>query len=243
MSRPSTWCYTIFHALRCFPRGVHRRTGHCRVHSCPAVHVPQHRAPAGLGRRIYTHITLLQPHTPSCHSQHIPRHRILSMDSPALLSRASFRCCYRIHSSNFPSPPQVIANGGSLITNMFSFLEPTPFALTTPAALKPYGWTTTELWCAPLITGLYAFLTHAQPFWAEFHGVISTILGGVGDKVEPMDPESARALCALILSGIFSTRTAKNFGLVWKRSEFCHCYFGAILMVIFDAGVAEVING
>jgi hypothetical protein len=50
--------------------------------------------------------------------------------------------------------------------------------------------------------------------------VISTVLGGAGDKVEPMDPESARALCALILAGIFSTRTAKDFGLVWKRSKF-----------------------
>lgn len=103
---------------------------------------------------------------------------------------------------------------------MFSFLEPTPLKLTTPPELKPYGWTTTDLWCAPLITGLYALLTHAQPFWAEFHGVISTVLGGAGDKVEPMDPESARALCALILAGIFSTRTAKDFGLVWKRSKF-----------------------
>ncbi|KAG0706509.1 hypothetical protein DFH29DRAFT_824746 [Suillus ampliporus] len=112
----------------------------------------------------------------------------------------------------------VIANGGFFITSMFSFLEPTPLTLTTPAALKSYGWTATDLWCAPFITGLYALLTHAQPFWAEFHSVISTVLGSTGDKVEPMDPESARAFCALILVGMFSTRTAKNFGLVWKRS-------------------------
>jgi len=104
---------------------------------------------------------------------------------------------------------------------MFSFLEPTPLNLTTPAQLKPYGWTATDLWCAPLITGLYGLLTHAQPFWAELHSVISTVLGGTGDKVEPLDPESARAICALILAGIFSTRTAKNFGLIWKRSESC----------------------
>ncbi|KAG1736853.1 uncharacterized protein EDB91DRAFT_1141315 [Suillus paluster] len=112
----------------------------------------------------------------------------------------------------------VIANGGFFITNMFSFIEPTPLTLTTPAELKPYGWTATDLWCAPLITGLYALFTHAQPFWAELHGVISTVLGSAGDKVEPMDPESARALCALILAGMFSIRTAKNFGLIWKRS-------------------------
>jgi hypothetical protein len=112
----------------------------------------------------------------------------------------------------------VITNGGFFITNMFSFLEPTPLTLTTPDELKPYGWTTTDLWSAPLITGLYALLTHAQPFWAEFHAVISTALGGAGDKVGPMDPESARALCALILAVLFSTRTAKNFGLIWKKS-------------------------
>ncbi|KAG2124480.1 hypothetical protein BD769DRAFT_1606927 [Suillus cothurnatus] len=111
----------------------------------------------------------------------------------------------------------VIANGGFFITSMFSFLEPTPLTLTTPAAMKPYGWTATDLWCAPFITGLYALLTHAQPFWAELHSVISTVLGNTGDKVGPMDPEAARALCALILAGMFTTRTAKNYGLAWKR--------------------------
>ncbi|OJA21682.1 hypothetical protein AZE42_12687 [Rhizopogon vesiculosus] len=112
----------------------------------------------------------------------------------------------------------VIANGGFFITNMFSFLEPTPLKLTTPAELKLYRWTTTDLWCTPLIAGLYALLTHAQPFWAELHDVISTVLGGAGDGVGPMDPESARALCALILAGMFSTRTVKDFGLIWKRN-------------------------
>ncbi|KAG1865288.1 hypothetical protein F4604DRAFT_2026214 [Suillus subluteus] len=111
----------------------------------------------------------------------------------------------------------VIANGGFFMTSMFSFLEPTPLTLTTPAAIKPYGWTTTDIWCAPFITGLYALLTQAQPFWAELHSVISTVLGNTGDKVGPMDPEAARALCALILAGMFSTRTAKNYGLIWKK--------------------------
>jgi len=119
---------------------------------------------------------------------------------------------------------QIIANGGFFIVNMFSFLEPTPLKLTTPAELKPFGWTATDLWCAPLITGFYALLTHAQPFWAQFHSMISTALGGTGDKVEPMDAESARALCALILVGMFSVRTVKDFQPVWKKSEICR-YF------------------
>lgn len=112
----------------------------------------------------------------------------------------------------------VITNGGFFLTNMFSFMEPTPLTLTTPDELKPYGWTTTDIWSAPFITGLYALLTHAQPFWAELHSVISTALGGAGSKVGPMDAESARALCALILAALFSARTAKNFGLIWKKS-------------------------
>jgi len=129
---------------------------------------------------------------------------------------------------------QVIANGGFFITNMFSFLEPTPLKLTTPAELKPYGWTATDIWCAPLITGLYALLTHAQPFWAELHGVMSTVLGGAGDKVQPMDPESARALCALILAAMFSTRTVKDFGLTWKNSNPVCFRFGTILTVFMQ---------
>lgn len=110
----------------------------------------------------------------------------------------------------------VIANGGFFITNMFSLMEPTPLTLTTPDELKPYGWTATDIWSAPLITGLYALLTHAQPFWAELHSAISTALGG--GKVGPMDSESARALCALILVVLFSTRTTRNFGPIWKKS-------------------------
>lgn len=110
---------------------------------------------------------------------------------------------------------QITANGGFFLTNMLSFLNPTPLALQTPPELQAYGWTTTDLWCAPMITGLYALLTHAQPFWAETHVMISQVLGstpGGGKEVEALDPELARAVCAIILSGLFVTRTVKNFG-------------------------------
>ncbi|KAG2040217.1 hypothetical protein BDR03DRAFT_146782 [Suillus americanus] len=117
----------------------------------------------------------------------------------------------------------VIANGGFFIMGMVTFLKPTPLTLhmSQPAErpIKPYGWTATDFWCAPFITGLYALLTHAQPFWAELHSVISTVLGNRGDKVVSMDPEAARALCALILVGMSITRTTKNYRLVWKRGE------------------------
>lgn len=42
----------------------------------------------------------------------------------------------------------------------------------TPPELQAYGWMTVDLWCAPLVTGLYAFLTHAQPFWGDLHCLI-----------------------------------------------------------------------
>ncbi|KAH7890043.1 hypothetical protein F5I97DRAFT_630043 [Phlebopus sp. FC_14] len=113
----------------------------------------------------------------------------------------------------------VITNGGFLLTNLFSFLHPTPLALTTPAEFQQYGWTATDLWSAPLITGLYATLTHAQPFWEELHIVLSTALGASeGGKVEPLDPDTARTACALLLAGMFATRSVRTYGSLWKKN-------------------------
>ncbi|KAG5350910.1 hypothetical protein C0989_008808 [Termitomyces sp. Mn162] len=111
----------------------------------------------------------------------------------------------------------LMANSGFFFVNMFSMLAPTPFALTTPTELQANGWTTADLWCAPTITALYAFLTHAQPFWADLHALIVTLLGGASSAktVEAVDPETARAVCALLLCGLFIGRTVKNFDL-WK---------------------------
>ena len=107
------------------------------------------------------------------------------------------------------------ANTGFFVVNLFSFLQPTALTLTTPPELQPYGWTTTDLWCAPLITGLYALLTHAQPFWADAHAVAFGWLGSSAkstDGLAPLDPEMARAVCTLVLAGLFTTRAVKNFG-------------------------------
>ena len=107
------------------------------------------------------------------------------------------------------------ANTGFLLVNAFSFLQPYALTLTTPPELGPYGWTTTDLWVAPGITALYALLTHAQPFWADAHGVLLGWLGaagGEGLKPAPVDTETARALCAAVLAALFSARTVKNFG-------------------------------
>jgi hypothetical protein len=120
----------------------------------------------------------------------------------------------------------LLPNAGFFFTNFFSFLNPTPLSVTTPPELQPYGWTTTDIWCAPLITSLYALLTHAQPFWGDMHSLLAELLGiagymnekglvdGNGRKiVDPVDPETARAACAIILAGMFVTRTVRTFGL------------------------------
>lgn len=61
-------------------------------------------------------------------------------------------------------------------------------------------------------------MTHAQPFWAELHEILATVLGATSldDPVKPLDPETARAVCALLLSTLFVGRATKNFGL-WKK--------------------------
>ena len=111
--------------------------------------------------------------------------------------------------------PQLTANGGFFFVGLFSFLQPHSLSVTTPTEFLPYGWTTTDLWCAPFITGLFALLTHAQPFWADAHSAVSGWLqgsaNGVGE-VAALDAETARAVCALVLAVMFSTRATRNFG-------------------------------
>jgi hypothetical protein len=120
----------------------------------------------------------------------------------------------------------ITANGGFMLVNTFSFLAPTPLTFTTPTELLPYGWTTMDLWVAPLITGLYSLLTHSQPFWATTHAVIAGALGAAPPHADPKDPagpaqspgvapldmETARAACAVVLMVMFASRATKNFG-------------------------------
>ena len=108
---------------------------------------------------------------------------------------------------------------------MFNLLQPYAITVSTPSELQPYGWTTTDLWCAPLITGLYATLTHAQPYWADLH---YALLGWVGPapagedgfvKVAPVDPETARATCAPVLAALFGARTWKMYSGVTAEQK------------------------
>ena len=111
------------------------------------------------------------------------------------------------------------ANGGFFFTNLLSFFHPYALTLTTPTEILPYGWTTTDLWCAPLVTGLYALLTHMQPFWADAHGAALGWLGAETEAAAALDPEAARAVCALVLMGLFATRAVRNFGPAAAKSK------------------------
>ena len=98
--------------------------------------------------------------------------------------------------------------------------------LTTPPELLPYGWTATDIWIAPLVTGLYATLTHAQPFFAHLHALLFLFFSPLGlaplssksngfaieGAVVPLDANDARAVCVLVLSALFSLRAVRSFG-------------------------------
>ncbi|KAF8274244.1 hypothetical protein EI94DRAFT_1892846 [Lactarius quietus] len=127
----------------------------------------------------------------------------------------------------------VAANAGPFIVNVLSLLRPTPMTLTTPPELLPYGWTATDLWIAPLVTGLYATLTHAQPFFAHLHALLFLFFSPLGlaplssksngsvieGAVVPLNADDARAVCVLVLSALFSLRAVRMFGLGTAQSE------------------------
>ncbi|KAI9446760.1 hypothetical protein H4582DRAFT_1804919 [Lactarius indigo] len=108
----------------------------------------------------------------------------------------------------------VAANAGPFVVNVLSLLRPTPMTLTTPPELLPYGWTATDLWIAPLVTGLYATLTHAQPFFAYLHALLFSFFSpsrACSAFVRRL--YNARAACVLVLSALFSLRAVRSFGL------------------------------
>ena len=107
---------------------------------------------------------------------------------------------------------QFSANAGFFVLNLTNFLHPTPLSLTTPSELLPYGWTAVDLWCAPLVTGIYSLLTHSQPFWETAHAAIFGWLGPGDEKLAPVDYETARAACTVILMALFSARAINNYG-------------------------------
>ncbi|KAH8828905.1 hypothetical protein DL96DRAFT_1595929 [Flagelloscypha sp. PMI_526] len=111
----------------------------------------------------------------------------------------------------------VIANGGFFLTGLFSLLHPTSLAFRTPPELMPYGWLTIDLWAAPLITGLYAFLTNAQPgltnaVWWYLEDNVHVHVESATGKGYPLSPKDAQTFCGVLLVGVFVTRTLVNLG-------------------------------
>ena len=103
--------------------------------------------------------------------------------------------------------------------------NPSGWSLATPAELQPYGWTTVDLWVAPLITGIMALVTNAQPFWTYLHLLVESFVRPVDAQALEKDPitvwstEDARALGAVIIWVLFASRTVKNFGPAWWNSR------------------------
>jgi hypothetical protein len=107
-------------------------------------------------------------------------------------------------------------------------------ATITPPELQPYGWTATDLWVAPLVTGLYATLTHSQPFFACLHALLFSFfspfglaplsfehvkLGDSEGVVVPLEAGHARAVCVLVLTALFGLRAVRAFNTGIPRPE------------------------
>lgn len=124
----------------------------------------------------------------------------------------------------------IMPNGGPFFANLFSLLRPTSMQVSTPPELLPYGWTATDLWAAPLVAGLYATLTHAQPFFAHLHALLFAFLSPLGlaylaeasaktdgssnqNVVAPLDAHTARAACAVVLCALYVNRAVRAYGL------------------------------
>lgn len=95
-------------------------------------------------------------------------------------------------------------------------LSPHGFSLATPAELQTFGWTTLDLWVAPIATAVFALFTQpaSQPFWGQLHYYLAPYLESLDDTLRPKgvpDREMIRAACALGLGVAFSMRALKNY--------------------------------
>lgn len=119
-------------------------------------------------------------------------------------------------------------------------LSPYGWHVKTPPEFLPGGWRAIDLWVAPLMTGVYAFLTHAQRVWVPYHTYaiqrvgMSSMFGSIvypesmegidqlsepkTSFVKPMAKADARSVCALVIATLFAYRAIVNFGMEWIKA-------------------------
>ncbi|CAE6416914.1 unnamed protein product [Rhizoctonia solani] len=118
---------------------------------------------------------------------------------------------------------EVLTNGGFFFVNLLNMLDPRGWRVDrTPPEALPWGWTAVDLWTAPLVTALWASLTHwrssqNQPFWANMHSnYLNARSSGKSDEkpaaLEAWAHSDARSLCIIILVTLFVCRTWWNMG-------------------------------
>ncbi|CAE6355720.1 hypothetical protein RSOLAG1IB_05166 [Rhizoctonia solani AG-1 IB] len=115
---------------------------------------------------------------------------------------------------------EVLTNGGFFFVNLLNMLDPSGWRVDrTPPEALPWGWTAVDLWTAPLITALWASLTHwrNQPFWAEMHSKYLNLNNSrqsseKSPALEAWAHSDARSLCIAILVTLFVLRTWWNMG-------------------------------
>ncbi|CAE6458091.1 unnamed protein product [Rhizoctonia solani] len=115
---------------------------------------------------------------------------------------------------------EVLTNGGFFFVNLLNMLDPSGWRVDrTPPEALPWGWTAVDLWTAPVVTALWASLTHwrDQSFWADMHSNYLNLgrSGKLDEKpaaLEAWTHSDARSLCIVILVTLFICRTWWNMG-------------------------------
>lgn len=86
-------------------------------------------------------------------------------------------------------------------------LSPNGWSIATPPELGPYGWTTMDLWVAPLATAIYAYAAQLQPFFVSLNSLI-----GSAEGAKPMSTDDARSATFVVLATLFTAKAMRNFG-------------------------------
>ncbi|KAG8726094.1 hypothetical protein FRC12_023718, partial [Ceratobasidium sp. 428] len=104
---------------------------------------------------------------------------------------------------------EVLTNGGFFFVNLLNMLDPRGWRVDrTPPEALPWGWTAIDLWSAPVMTALWATLTHwraeqGQPFWTDLHTSYAILAGHKKTTEKFTIPQAwshsdARAACIVV---------------------------------------------